>query len=121
MEKSLPILIYLIPAWLAHMVAVSVYMKKFASTHSPQFHLAYFFEVGIIMFTTFGLYYSQTNSPASLVQVVSTVLGFLIIVDALLFGLIKSLRGKFDMGHVGIAYGLVILSILSMSELFKAR
>ena len=119
MEKSLTILAYLIPAWLVHLGAVSLYMKKFASTHSPQFHLAYFFEVGIIMFTTFLLYYSKTDDPASLVQVVATVMGFLIVIDALLFGLIKNLRGKFDMGHVGIAYGLVILSILTMSELFK--
>lgn len=119
MDTSLNILAYIIPAWLGHCVLVTLYAKKFESTHSPQFHLAYFFEVSILMFITFWLYFTRTENPASLIQLVTTVMGFLIIADVLLFGFVKDLRKKFDMGHVGIAYGVVILALLIVQELHK--
>lgn len=120
MPTFLPVLLTTIGAWLVHVGLVTTYMKAFASTHSVAFRIVYTLEISLVMGVAFALYFSKIAQPASLTTVLITVIGFLAVVDALLFGLAKNVRSTFDVGHFIIAYSIVIISLIVTRKIFAS-
>jgi hypothetical protein len=101
-------------AWLIHSIVAWFYSKKFESTKHKNFRITHALEIFITVSVMVLIYSKVADSVASVPEAILTVLGTLIVLDLASLILFDKLREKFDIRHFLMAYGAVVLAVVSM-------